>query len=188
MGGFGNVFDRLTLVGNRLIVTGGLSTMEVRVFLNLLYRAIEKSGYKDIIIDFSGVSNVFESFMIPVLAIIRLYQLDNVDFDIVNPSDRSLESLFHNANWAHYIAPHTHSESQYESYTHVPAIQFVDAASQHLAVDKIMNTIIGGLDTLNRGHLKALYWALTEITDNVLNHSESKIGGFVQASTFQKTI
>jgi hypothetical protein len=42
---------------------------------------------------------------------------------------------------------------------------------------------IGGLD---RSRLKALEWSLNEITDNVLNHAESSVGGIVQVVHFVK--
>lgn len=40
---------------------------------------------------------------------------------------------------------------------------------------------------LDRPQLKAVEWAISEITDNVLNHSGSKVGGFIIASRIPNT-
>jgi hypothetical protein len=50
-----------------------------------------------------------------------------------------------------------------------------------------VNAILGAIPDLNRKELSALEWSINEITDNVLNHSQSPIGGLVQVSTFQRT-
>ena len=36
--------------------------------------------------------------------------------------------------------------------------------------------------------MKAVEWALWEIMDNVVNHSQSPVGGFVQATAYKKQI
>jgi hypothetical protein len=46
--------------------------------------------------------------------------------------------------------------------------------------------ILGALPDLKRSNLAAFEWSVNEITDNVLMHSGSSIGGLVQVSTFQK--
>jgi len=46
--------------------------------------------------------------------------------------------------------------------------------------------MLGALPDLERSDFAAFEWAVNEITDNVLVHSESPIGGLVQVSTFQK--
>jgi len=49
-----------------------------------------------------------------------------------------------------------------------------------------MQIILGSLTGFTRGDLAAIEWSLNEITDNVINHSKSIIGGLVQLSTFQR--
>ena len=41
------------------------------------------------------------------------------------------------------------------------------------------------MSELNRSDLAAIEWSLNEITDNVINHSESSTGGYVQLSTLK---
>jgi hypothetical protein len=47
-----------------------------------------------------------------------------------------------------------------------------------------MEILLETIKVGDRTQLKALEWALNEITDNVLNHAESPIGGLVQIQSF----
>jgi anti-sigma regulatory factor (Ser/Thr protein kinase) len=47
-----------------------------------------------------------------------------------------------------------------------------------------MDILMETIKVQERTQLKALEWALNEITDNVLNHAESPIGGLVQIQSF----
>jgi len=47
-----------------------------------------------------------------------------------------------------------------------------------------MEILMETIKVEDRKQLKALEWALNEITDNVLNHAESAIGGIVQIQSF----
>jgi hypothetical protein len=63
---------------------------------------------------------------------------------------------------------------------------FTSADDQQKAVNRIVNAMLGAIPDLQRKDLAAVEWSVNEITDNVLNHSQSGIGGLVQVSTFQK--
>src|SRR5262249_18035507 len=44
--------------------------------------------------------------------------------------------------------------------------------------------ILSALSAFDRNHLKAIEWSLNEITDNVINHAQSPIGGLLQITNF----
>ena len=46
--------------------------------------------------------------------------------------------------------------------------------------------MLGAVPDLERSDFAAFEWAVNEITDNVLVHSNSVVGGIVQVSTFAK--
>jgi hypothetical protein len=46
--------------------------------------------------------------------------------------------------------------------------------------------LLSALSNFDRTHLQGIEWSLNEITDNVLNHSESAVGGFVQVTNFAR--
>ena len=68
----------------------------------------------------------------------------------------------------------------------MPATHFEDSAGQRNAVDHIIGAVLGVTRGINRQGLAALDWSIAEITDNVLLHSQSPIGGIVQLSMYQK--
>jgi hypothetical protein len=62
----------------------------------------------------------------------------------------------------------------------VPATQFTYDVEQRQAVTRIANGILGAIPDLDRRELAALEWSVNEITDNVLVHSQSPVGGLEQ--------
>ena len=57
---------------------------------------------------------------------------------------------------------------------------------QQIAVNRIVDAILGAIPGMDRADFAAFEWSINELTDNVLTHSKSQIGGLVQVSTFQK--
>jgi anti-sigma regulatory factor (Ser/Thr protein kinase) len=60
----------------------------------------------------------------------------------------------------------------------------MDSDAQYNVVNKAMEILMETIKFQERNQLKALEWAVNEVTDNVLNHSESPIGGIVQIQSF----
>jgi hypothetical protein len=102
----------------------------------------------------------------------------------VEPHDAVLRRLFVNTNWAHFIEPQKYSRNDRRRSNNLPALQFLDGDAQHNVVNKAMEILLETIKVGDRKQLKALEWALNEITDNVLNHAESSIGGLVQIQSF----
>ena len=59
----------------------------------------------------------------------------------------------------------------------------MEAKTQDEILDRIMELILSRLET-DRDSLKAVEWSLGEIMDNVPNHAQSPVGGFVQATAY----
>lgn len=151
-----------------------------------LHNLITKQGYKDITLDFTQSTYLSPSYMLPLAATARSYRLDKVDFEILMPAERKQAGLMQNTNWAHLISPETFEARDEKNINHLSAVQYLNADDQFNAVDRSMNVILQNSPGLDRSRLKALEWSLNEITDNVLNHAESKIGGIVQVVTYPK--
>jgi hypothetical protein len=56
----------------------------------------------------------------------------------------------------------------------------MDARDQHVTVNAIIDRILQTTTFISRDQLRGLEWALNEITDNVLVHSENSCGGVIQ--------
>jgi anti-sigma regulatory factor (Ser/Thr protein kinase) len=151
-----------------------------------LYNLVNRQGYKDIILDFSQCTFLDVKFMLPVVTAARWYRGEKVDFELILPTDQSCSRLLVNANWAHLITPEKYEARDDRNKNHLSAIQYTNANEQNDAVNRSIDVILRSIGGLDRPRLKALEWSLNEITDNVLNHSESSVGGIVQVVTYAK--
>jgi STAS-like domain of unknown function (DUF4325)/Histidine kinase-, DNA gyrase B-, and HSP90-like ATPase len=110
----------------------------------------------------------------------------NIYCDLKLPDEERLKRLFLNANWAYFLDPRHYEPSRFKGFTSMPATQLKGPDQQQTVVDGIVDTILGAIPGMKRADFAAFEWAINELTDNVLTHSESQIGGLVQVSTFQK--
>jgi hypothetical protein len=143
----------------------------------LRFQLTQKLGYQDIILDFSTTKNVDTNLMLPLSSYAAFYRLHQIDFSLVEPTDPVLRRLFINANWAHFVDPQKYERQERRRSNNLPALQFQDSDAQYGAVNRAMEILMETIKVQERSQLKALEWALNEITDNVLNHAESPIGG-----------
>lgn len=149
-----------------------------------LYNLISKQGYQDIILDFSDATFLEPSYMVPLVTTVRSYCNGQIDFEIRLPTERTTANLLRNTNWAHLMAPEVFEKRDLHHQRHLSAVQYLDAEQHYAAVDRSLSVIMASVEGLDRSRLKALEWSLNEITDNVLNHAESPVGGILQVVTF----
>lgn len=114
------------------------------------------------------------------------YRNSGVYFELLPPIDKGLENLFRNTSWGYFLDPEKFDPSSFKGHSRVPATQYRNPDEQQAAVNKILNVMLGAIPELDRADLAAFEWAVNEITDNVLVHSKSSVGGLVQVSTFAK--
>lgn len=172
----------ITYQSGELIMRGSLASQEVFDFGKGIDLFANKQGYKDLVLDFSGAFPVRESFMVPAIALVRNWRRQGTTFELKLPEQSSARSIFHNANWAHLIDDAEYPPSTFDGEGHLPASAYTTSSEQTAAVDRVMSMILKVV-SLNRKQLGALEWSVSEITDNVLNHSQSAMGGVIQAST-----
>lgn len=171
---------------NRVVFRGAFELEGLLRPLAGLHQAVQNAGYKDLILDFGDCTAAFAGPMLAVCAQVMRLRNAHIDTALIRPKDPKLARLFQNANWAHFLEPRNNQPSIFKGYTQVPATQFRNAEEQQGAVNRIVNAILGAIPNLDRKELAALEWSVNEITDNVLNHAQSGIGGLVQVSTFQR--
>ena len=171
---------------NRILFGGELYIDDLLGPLAVIHQAI-LAGYDEIVLDFSSCSAAFAPPILALCAQVMKLRADNIEFSLVLPQNPTLAKLFLNTNWAHFLDPSKYAQSQFRGFTMVPATQFTSDVEQRQSVERIVNGILGAIPDLDRRELAALEWSVNEITDNVLVHAQSPIGGLVQMSTFQRT-
>ena len=171
---------------NRISIKGSVPARGLRLLCAFLHKAIAERGFSDIILDFSICNGIRESVMLPILPIITFHREQGNSFHLVLPQEDRLKRLFLNTNWAHHIDPNEYDLSSYEG-GHVPALRFRQSEDQSTILDRVMGLILSQMNT-DRSTLKAIEWSLWEIMDNVPNHAQSPVGGFVQATVFKDEV
>lgn len=175
---------QITRNGNIIEITGPLD--DFHGFLSQIHAAVEKAHYEEVILDLRYCESAFQNSMLSVCAQVMAYRNGGIDFKLIPPENTKLKNLFRNTGWAHFLDPRRFDPSQFRGHSRIPATQYQTPDQQQNAVNHIVNVILGAIPDIQRPDFAAFEWSVNEITDNVLVHSESPIGGLVQVSTFQK--
>ena len=171
---------------NTIKVLGDFGVREMQQMLAAMHKLTSVRGYSDLNLDFSECKSAFSGQMLGIAANVQNYLINGIDTSLIPPSDNKLRRLFINTNWAHLIDFRRFSESTYRGYSQIPAMKFRDADQIYKTVSTIMKNILSALSKFDRSHLTAIEWSVNEITDNVLNHAQSPVGGFVQVTNHSR--
>lgn len=148
---------------------------------------LKSQGYRSINIDLKCLERGFATELLPFATRCRDLLVSGIDIMLELPTDTQLARLFKNSNWAYLIDPRQYDLTQYHSERHIPAVCYTNADSHFEAVNQVVDKLLGSLEGFSRDQLAALEWAVNEITDNVLNHSASQIGGILQLTNKLKS-
>src|SRR6266478_2683659 len=127
--------------GNKIIFEGNLRT-ETRSALVCIFQLIQKLGYLDVILDFSGVKYVDADLILPLSSYAAYYRMNQIDFSLVEPVDPKLRRLFTNANWAHFIDPQKYARNERRRSNNLPALQFQNSDAQYGVVNRAMEILL----------------------------------------------
>lgn len=175
---------RVNTNAHRIAITGELSLDDFRRILATMHNLRTKAGYEELLLDFNQCTYVAPGSMATICAeALRLQQL-GVDTSVVLPGDHRLRNLFLNANWAHFLEPTRHGESTFKGFSHVPLAQFAASSEQGALVSHLVDTLLKSTGSVAREDFAAIEWALNEITDNVLIHAQSEVGGVVHLNNY----
>ena len=178
---------RLSRAANRIAISGGLGLSNYRRLLATIHNAVSKLDYDDLHLDFRGCESAFPGPMLALCADVGRLRRDGRQITITLPTSKRLRTLFLNSGWAHQLDPINQDESQFKGYVQVPVIQFSSPGEQHNAVNRMVDAVLCSQTQLSRSDLAAIEWAINEIIDNVINHSQSVIGGFAQLSNYKSS-
>jgi hypothetical protein len=172
----------LNTTKNRISVGGDLRLKDVRRVLAAAHNIVNTLGFSDIELDFSGCTFAYAGLMLAIAATAERYLAKGVDVDLALPTNEMLSRRFLNTNWAHLIDPRRYEPSSYRGVAQIPAARYNTGDEQSTALNKMISKVLSTLDGFYRSHLTAIEWSINEITDNVLNHAMSPVGGFIQAN------
>jgi anti-sigma regulatory factor (Ser/Thr protein kinase) len=171
---------------NTVLVGGEFGLEQVRHLLAAVHHAVNESGYSDLTLDFASCDVAFPGPMLGLSAQALKWRKNGIGIELILPRDDKQAKFFQKANWANLIDPRRYEETGFRGFTQIPATRFSSIEERHAVVNLIVNVMLSAMPTLERKDFAALEWAAAELTDNVLLHAESPIGGLVQVSTFHK--
>lgn len=178
-----NTYEGFECRANTFIFREDIRVISIRNLCAALFKLVEKNLYEEIILDFTLTTYLHYPVLLALLSRIEYYKRNwKTVFQLSLPIDQSSERLFLNAGWAHFIVPDMYEMRSTSGLRHhLPTMKFFDIESVTYAVDEIVDLTLKKIERLERGHLQAFEWALNEIADNVVTHSDSAVGGFIHA-------
>lgn len=154
-------------------------------FTSLMDEAAAKPILEPFTLDFSRATGAFASAMLPVCIKAMALREKGLEVRIIEPLDANLRKLFNNTGWNHIIEPDRFERVAIgPKLRQFPATNYRTHEEQNQLLNKIMELILSVTPDLDRRAFSSVEWALNEITDNVLNHSGSEVGGLLQLSVF----
>jgi hypothetical protein len=176
---------RLERANGVLRIGGDFGLQDVRKVFAALHDAVTIRGHQDITLDFTACSLAFSGAMLPICAQVMMLREKGIDFDIVLPEYDRTYRLFLNTGWAHLLSPEQYGPTDRSRFDRqFPAAQYKTHDEQEVLLNELLDKLLAVVPNFNRAAFAAVEWALNEISDNVLNHSQSPIGGLLQLSVF----
>ena len=169
---------------NAIELNGKVNSFNVKDFCAAI-SLFKKTESKNLTLDFSRVVFAYPNGMLPVIATIQKLREQGINVYVKLPLNDNTRRLFRAVNWAHFLSPEQFEKSESTHDRHLVTTNFRTAIEQKNAVDKLMEVVLRNME-LPRDIISGLEWSINELTDNVLNHSESSVGGLVQATTYPK--
>lgn len=150
-------------------------------------RRLASSGQKLIELDFSAVTAAFSEGGVPLVALVARERLRGVEFRLHLPRSKATADLFVNTSWAHFLDPRQFKITSDRRAYQLPVFHFRDHGEQDEVVSRLLDVVFRSV-VLSKDLQDALEWSVAEITENVLTHSESPVGGYLQAVTYENSV
>jgi anti-sigma regulatory factor (Ser/Thr protein kinase)/anti-anti-sigma regulatory factor len=170
--------NRIGLFRNRL---GWASSIDIRKKLHAL--AVIRS-YKNIVLDFSNITNVYPNGIVPIIAEVNRLKQNGIAFSVIPPSNEDVKSLFIRSGWFHYIQPEVYELPKLESSRSFALQKFSSDEELNDIVNRAVEICLQQL-VFADGIPQAFEWALNEIAGNILVHSGADIG-WIQVVTYRE--
>lgn len=141
--------------------------------------------YDMLTLDFSAVEYAYPNGMLPILAIMSDLRYKKLKLKILLPNNYRIRKLFNTSNWSYYLDPQNNNRSEATHNKHLVTKNFYNDSELPKIINDFMDVVLRNMK-IPKDIVSALEWSVYELCDNVINHSQSQIGGFVQLVTFSK--
>jgi anti-sigma regulatory factor (Ser/Thr protein kinase) len=170
---------RVTSQGNTVKFGGVFKMLNLEAALERVRDIADGARYPTVKFDFSDVVSAYPTAVTALLARIKYYHMNQIDTPIVLPTNNPARGEFRRYGWDALFDPAAfkHARNRFDQF--IPTYHYTTSDEQAHSVTCIIKAILLQVPNLDRRQVAATEWALSEITDNVLNHSRSPVGGLV---------
>jgi len=169
---------------NKIVFFSKVNPYCHRQFMSILDYILQDNE-KTITLDFSRVRKAYPDGMVPIITTIDYLKRCGVSIHVSLPKHSDTRRLFLHTNWAHLLSPEHFKPEITQHNKHLVAKRFSSSEEQQNVVNEFVDIVMRNMQ-VKRDVISGLEWSINEITDNVLNHSESPDGGIIQVSTYPK--
>jgi hypothetical protein len=133
-------------------------------------------------LNFSAAERVYSSGMLGIIAIIQKLISEGYCFQVILPKNGKMAALYQNTNWAHFMAP-TNYKYSIGTDRLLCTRNFKDDKDIADLTNEFMDLVLRTM-YMPKDVISALEWSIYEICDNVINHADSKLGGYIEGNVF----
>lgn len=172
-----NTSASITSSGNIIYINDLSSPHILKRFASVLKTTVYKKGYQDIVIDVNTNSSYFPNVLVPVCGIIEHFIDEGVGIDVLQNGRSQLRRL---------ITPYNPAIDIFELSKPLSKIWRFTNTQEICDIQKSIISELRKEDVFADGVLEGIEWSINEIMDNVLNHSQAKIG-FIMSQLHKTT-
>lgn len=167
---------------NRIIFPKRIATGALPEFASAIQEWNNRKPSNFLTLDFSKVVKAFANGMLGIIAITVNLRLQGTQIDVILPELPIPKEFLRSTNWAHFLDP-VHFPKRSQARKRQFLGQFSTFEELPAQVTGFMEIVMRHME-MPGDILSALEWSVNEICDNVINHSNSAPGGFLQVIAY----
>ncbi len=147
--------------------------------------SLQASNFTEWVLDFKNLESAPMSETLGLVCQVLSKANDGHDFTVIVPKKNSLAKEWRDKNILNLLDK-KHSVSSYQGSSFYPAQHYTNSDDHFAIVNNVFKMVLSGAEGISRSDYAALEWAINEISDNVLVHSESPVGGILLVNRIDK--
>lgn len=164
-----------------VLLSGALRTDAIDDVMRVISHIVDEARYPTLRVDLTKVETAFGNFLTVLLNRLIFLKHNRIEITVPDPELYPIKSHLYRLNFFSLLSPQKRKMRAVRADRPLPIMRFCDADEQGHVVDVMSKAILMQIPNLERSQVRSAQWAISEITDNVLNHANSVIGGLAYA-------
>lgn len=166
---------------NQVLFSGILRTDAIDNAMRAISEVVDEARYPSVIVDLTKVDTAFGNFLTVLLNRLIFLKQNRIEVSVPDPERYSIKTQLYRLNFFSLLSPQKRKMRAVRADRALPIMRFTDADEQGHVVDVMTKALLMQIPGLDRSQVRSAQWAISEITDNVLNHANSITGGLAYA-------